>query len=188
MNPSRRGAVTGALVCLVGGLVLLGSGVGDWVTETVERDLELAVVEEESTIPATTFAPALLPVGLLAVLIAAPLLGLARGRGRPIAASVTAVTGIAGVVVVGLGIARALDAEGTTTAGPWVALLATLGIVGSAVLAQRRAAPASEPALSSRYDIDAGGAGVSDDPEDEWHLASDEAHTDDIDGHVEEDR
>lgn len=167
MDHGRRSPPLAVALAVVGGLLLVGATSGNWVVAEQLREVggvPLAVPEGTAGVE---LAAQGIATGVLAALGG---LGLtvARGRGRRVLGALLCLVGAATVVVVALGVVRALEEPGGLTAGPWVAGLGAVATVAAGVLAWRR--PAPPPALSERYSID--DATGQDDGE--WGIASDE--------------
>ncbi|MEX0658417.1 MAG: Trp biosynthesis-associated membrane protein [Egibacteraceae bacterium] len=154
-------------LAVIGGLLLVGATSGNWVvTEQVREVGGVPLAEPEGT-AGIALAARGIAAGVLAVLGGLGLI-VARGRGRRVLGALLCLVGTVTVVVVAVGVVRALDAPGRLTTAPWVAGLGAVAIAGAGVVAWRR--PAPPPALGARYSID-GAAGQD---QGDWGLASDE--------------
>ena len=164
MSASGRGRVTLAvLLAVCGGVATAGGSLAPWARFEHTRDVGGVPMTEVETVSGMSYAPRLLPLGLAAALAGLALL-LVRGRlQQGVAVAVTA-CGLAGCVLVVLGVGN-MPPDAAFGAGVALAGFGALGMAGAGALALRPAAPARLP---DRYDLDA------DDGDDEWDLASDD--------------
>jgi hypothetical protein len=156
-------------VATVAGLVLLLAAAGAWVAGEDARDVGGVVVTEPVSISGTQFAPTAVVFGL-AGLFGGIALGLLRGAARRVAAALVSLTAVTAVVVLAVGLGRAMEADGALTPAPWFALAAALGLLvagGAALRAPRR------PPDRSRYRVEAERA-----EDDEWTLAAGDTESD----------
>ncbi len=156
----RRGWLLPIVAVLAGGLVLLLAGAADWSVGVVTRRVGEVAVSEASGSSGTRVAPALVPLGLLALGAGVALAAL-RGLARRVGALLALATGVGAIVTV---VAGAVGQTGLTAA-PFAAALAAAVVVTGGVLGLR--GPTHPPART-RYTID-----QDERPsDDEWSLAS----------------
>ena len=152
-------------VATVGGLVLLLAAAAAWIVGEDARDVGGVLVTEPIALSGTQFAPTAVVFGL-AGLVQGVVLGVARGAVRRTAAAFLVATAIAAVAVLGIGISRAVAAEGALTPAPFFAVAAAGALLVAGVAAFR--VPARPPDRS-RYRVAEERAA-----DDEWTLAADE--------------
>jgi len=150
-----------AILAVLGGLLLVGGVVGDWVVRDASRQIGEWTVREVVRTPGTQFAVAAIPAGVLAMLCG-PLL--AFDRARVIGGVVAALLGLGAGAIVAAGTIEAVQATGALAQGPAVAGTGALGVLAAGLLALRRSA---DPPQASRYTVE----GVEDR---EWELAAEE--------------
>src|SRR5687768_8196328 len=151
---------------MVAGLVLLLGSAAGWVDVVEKRDVGGVTVAEPSSVSGTTYAPAAVAIGL-GVVVAGALLAVARGELRRLVALILICAGPGALIVLLLGLTRALADDGTLTPAPFLASAAGVAILFaglSAGFGPRRPPPAS------RYRVEGEQPG-----DDEWTLAADEA-------------
>lgn len=155
------GRTTLALLAgLVGGLVLAGSTTGEWFAVTGDRDVGGVPVPGGQGLAGGRVAAELLPVGLIAGVLALALAAV-RGRVRRLVGGLLlllAASSVWPIVRPFLG-----DAPGDPAAGLMAAIVGAGLVAIAGGLALR---PDPPPSLSARYDLDV------DDADEEWHLAS----------------
>lgn len=171
-----------AALAVVGALLVVAGGAGVWITEQAPRSLGGVTVAATRTTPGIEVAPAVVPLGLVA--LTAGLAALAgRGRARRAVGVVLLVAGGAAAAAAATGLAAVLPAGGTVGPGPALVVGGALMVVIGGARAVW--APASRPALAGRYTVEGadGGAGAgADDDAAEWRLASAD-EVDPPDGH-----
>ncbi|MGH8931737.1 MAG: hypothetical protein ACRDZO_14210 [Egibacteraceae bacterium] len=150
-----------AILAVLGGLLLVGGVVGDWVVRDAPRQIGDLTVREVVQTSGTQFAVAAIPAGVLAMLCG-PLL--AFGRARVIGGVLAAILGLGGGAIVAAGTIEAVQATGALAQGPAVAATGALGVLAAGLLALRRSANSPQ---ASRYTVE----GVEDR---EWELAAEE--------------
>jgi hypothetical protein len=156
----RRGWLPPILAVLTGGLMVLLAGAADWTAGVVTRKVGEVAVSEAAGTSGTRLAPALVPLGLLALgcgVALAALRGLPR-RGAALLALATGVSTIATVIV------SAAAATGLTAA-PFTAGLAAAIVATGGALGLRGP---TRPPSRTRYTIDEAERPA----DDEWSLAS----------------
>ena len=155
-------------LAIVAALVLMLAVAGGWSDVTEQRDVGGVDVTERSSVSGTTFSPAGVPLAL-AAFAGGVVLAAVRGRARKAVGVATALLGIACAVVVVIGLAELLapTQQGTSTPGPFLALLAAVAVAAAGALAWRGP---GRPPPASRYRVEAEKA-----PDDEWALAADES-------------
>lgn len=163
----RRSPPLAVGLAVIGGLLLVGATSGDWVVAEQVREVGGVPLTEPEGTAGVELAAQGIATGVVAALGGLGLI-VARGRGRRVLGALLCLVAAATVVVVAVGVVRALGDPGQLTAAPWVAGLGALATAAAGVVAWRR--PTPPPALSDRYSID--------DPADsdvgEWGIASDE--------------
>lgn len=158
-----QGRVLGAVLLAVTGGLLLAAGVtGPWAVSEVREAVGPVELARHESVGGVELAGAALPLGLAGCLAGLALLVVAGRLRRAVAWAVVA-GGAASLVVVGVGIARALGQPGrlgtaALAAAAGGAVLTAGGLVGTG--------RARRPRLPERYDVDTGTA------DDEWNLAS----------------
>lgn len=163
----RRSPPLAVGLAVIGGLLLVGATSGNWVMAEQVREVGGVPLAEPEGTAGVELAAGGIATGVLAALGGLGLIA-ARGRGRRVLGALLCLVGAATIVVVAVGVVRALDEPGRLTAAPWVAGLGAVATAGAGVVAWRR--PAPPPALSDRYSIDdPPGSDVG-----EWGIASDE--------------
>ena len=148
---------------MVAGLVLLLASAGGWVDVVEERDVGGVAVTEPRSVPGTTYAPAAVAIGL-GVVAAGALLAVARGALRRLLGMMLLCAGPGALVVLLLGLTRAMAAEGALTPAPFLAAAAGVAVLCaglSAAFGPRRPPP------KSRYRVESEQPG-----DDEWTLAA----------------
>lgn len=152
-------------VATVAGLVLLLAAAGAWVAGEDARDVGGVLVTEPIALSGTQFAPTAVVFGL-AGLLQGVALGAARGAPRRIVAGLLGATAVGAIVVLGVGISRALRADGVLTPAPYFALAAAGALLVAGVAAFRSP---GRPPDRSRYRVADERAA-----DDEWTLAANE--------------
>jgi hypothetical protein len=164
----RRGVA--ALTVAVAGLVLAGATSATWVTEERIRDVGGVQVTEIVTTPGTALAPVAVALGVLAA-VSALAFAPTRGAVRRGVGVVIAVIGVVALAVVGVGIARAAQLEGSLGAAPWLAVTGAAVVVAAGLMGTLR--PDSAPMLGARFSVDDAADGDA-----EWRLAMGEDEPD----------
>lgn len=154
-----------AAIAVVAGLLLLLTSAAGWVDGVDARDVGGVVVREPTSTSGTQFAPSGVVFGLVA-LVGGVVLGVFRGGTRRIAGLVVALTGMAAVVVLAAGVAKASGAEGSLTPAPAFAMACAVALVFAGWLALR--GPGTPP-VASRYRVEGEQPG-----DDEWSLAAED--------------
>ncbi len=165
MNRSRAGLAL--ILGIGGGLCLAGSTLAAWVRLVTVDEVAGVPLESQSVTLGTELAGAALPIGLAAALLAFGLV-LRRPRLRRVLGAALLLLGVAGLVVVGRGIAAATAEEGDMAAAPVVAAVAAAAVTAAGVEALLRRAAQPAPALPPRYELE------GDDEDEEWRIASGE--------------
>lgn len=150
-----------AILAVLGGLLLVGGVVGDWVVREVPRQVGDLTVRELAGTSGTHFAGWAVPAGVLAILCG-PLL--VRQRVRVVGGVLAVLLGLGGGAVVAAATMEAVQAAGALAQGPAVAGTGALCVLAAGLLALRR--PINPP-QTSRYTVE----GVEDR---EWELAAEE--------------
>jgi hypothetical protein len=153
----------GVVLGLCGGLLLVGGTFAAWVVDRQTDEVAGVPIESAVTTNGYELAPLALPLGLVALLVSL-VLALPLGRARRLLGIGLGVVGVLAVVVVVVGIIRALEVEGGLMPGVGTASAGALAVLGAGAAALR---PAPAPRLSARYDLD---DDVDEDAE--WELAS----------------
>jgi hypothetical protein len=153
--------VASVVLAVVGGLLLVGGTVGDWVVVEVMREVGDVVIRETRRTPGAVYAPGAIPLGVLA-LIGAPLV--AWSRARRVAALALLAVALAAAAQLAVGGVRATAARGPVASGLAIAAAGAACVGASGVLALRRR---PGPREESRYTVE----GVEDR---EWELAADD--------------
>ncbi|MDQ3710463.1 MAG: Trp biosynthesis-associated membrane protein [Actinomycetota bacterium] len=156
----RRGWLLPILAVLAGGLVLLLAGAADWTAGIVTRRVGEVAVSEAAGTSGTRLAPAVVPLGLLALAAGVALAAL-RGLTRRGAALLALATGMG---TIGTVVAGAAGQTGLTVA-PFVAGFAAAVVATGGVLGLRGP---THPPSRTRYTIDEAQRPA----DDEWYLAS----------------
>lgn len=149
--PPRRAGYAPVALAGVGGLLVAGGTVADWVRREEVREVGGVALREVTGVAGTQLAGGLVGVGVAAVALGLVLL-LVRGRARALAGVLLGLAGLAGVGVLAAGLAAAAALPGDLTAGPGVTGLGALAVLVGAVTAVRR--PAAPPSLPARYALD----------------------------------
>ena len=154
-----------AALAVGAGLLLLLTAAAGWVDGVDARDVGGVVVREPTSSSGTQFAPSGVVFGLVALLGGVGL-GFVRGTPRRITGGAVALTGVAAIAVLAVGVTRATAAEGTLTPAPMFALVCAAAVAVAGWLALR--GPGRPPA-ASRYRVEGEQPG-----DDEWSLAADD--------------
>ncbi|MGH8897732.1 MAG: hypothetical protein ACRDZ4_12085 [Egibacteraceae bacterium] len=149
------------ILAVLGGLLLVGGVVGDWVVRDTSRQVGDLAVRELVGTSGTRFAAGAVPFGVLAVLCG-PLLVLRRAR--KIGGGLVLLLGLGGAAILAAGTMEAVQATGALAQGPAVAGAGALCVLAAGLLALRRP---TGPPVTSRYTVE----GVEDR---EWELAAEE--------------
>jgi hypothetical protein len=153
--------VASVVLAVVGGLLVVGGTVGDWVVIEVMREVGDVVIRETRRTSGAVYAPGAIPLGVLAVM-GAPLV--AWSRARRIAGLALLAVALAAAAQLAVGAARAAAARGPVASGAVIAGAGAACVGASGVLALRRR---RGPREESRYTVE----GFEDR---EWELAADD--------------
>lgn len=161
----RRSFWAPAAIAVGAGLLLLLTSAAGWVDGVDARDIGGVVVREPTSTSGTQFAPSGVVFGLVA-LAGGVALGFIRGGARRIVGVVVALSGMAAVVVLAAGVAKAAGAKGSLTPAPAFAVACAVAVTFAGWLALR--GPGTPP-VASRYRVEQEQPG-----DDEWSLATED--------------
>ncbi|MBA3373662.1 MAG: Trp biosynthesis-associated membrane protein [Actinomycetota bacterium] len=156
----RRGWLLPIMTVLAGGLALLVATAADWTAGVVTREVGEVAVTEAAGASGTRLAPAVVPLGLLALAVGVALAAL-RGLARRGGALLAIGTGVAAIVSVAAGAAG----ETGLTAAPFAAGLGGVLVAAGGWLGLHGPV---RPPPRTRYTIDQAERPA----DDEWSMAS----------------
>lgn len=155
-----RAGTAGPLLAVVCALVLLGATAASWVDQPVARSVGDVAVSDTRATPGMELSPLTVVASLAGVGCGLALL-LVRGAARRVVALLASASGVAAVVAVSVGIARAFALDGAVSAAPWIALASATGLAAAGLAGFGR--PGRR--LPARYDV------AADPGDDEWRIA-----------------